>query len=133
VSDPRLDPVSVVQALIAAVVGTELAAYVGPYAVIAAGGAAGACFALSRRPPETNLRAARFVALMTALALLLTASGAELLLHWASLDIHWTLAPLAMLIGGIGHDWPAIGAWIITRAGRIFERRTGIDGGSGNG
>ncbi len=132
-TDPRLDPVSVVQVLAAMLVGAGPAAYLGPYAVIAAGGAAGAFIALSRRPPERSLHAAAFVTVMTLMALLLTVSAAEVLRHYTSLEIRWTLAPLAMLIGGVGYDWPAVGSWIVSAARRVFERRAGIDGGAANG
>ena len=126
---PPLDPSSVASALIGALIGAELASYVGPYAVIAAGGAAGACFALSRMPPSGRAFAYSFVAAMTALSLMLTASIAEMI-HYAfpGIDVRWLLVPVALIVGGIGHDWPNVGGWIVTRAGRLFERRTGIDG-----
>jgi hypothetical protein len=33
-----------------------------------------------------------------------------------------------MVVGGIGQDYPSIGSWIVSRLGRLIERRAGIDG-----
>lgn len=129
-STAPLDPSSIAIALIGTIAGTEMAAYLGPYSVIAAGGAAGACIALSRSEQTSTIRACIFVALMTCISLMLTVSAAELI-HYAFpvLEVKWLLTPVAIMIGAIGQDWPPIGRWIISRIGRIFEQKSGIGDG----
>lgn len=125
-----LDPSSIAVAIIGSVCGAEIANYLGPYSVIAAGGAAGACIALSRSEQTTTLKACIFVALMTSISIMLTVSASELIRYaFPSIEIKWLLAPVAIIIGGVGHDWPIIGKWIVSRAGLLFEKRSGIDEG----
>lgn len=128
-NSPELDPSSVASAIIALFFGAEMAGYIGPYAVIAAAGATGACIALSRMPAVGRWHAVVFVAGMTVVSLMLTASISELI-HYAlpSVDIKWLLVPVAMVVGGIGQDYPSIGSWMVSRLGRLIERRAGIDG-----
>lgn len=38
-------------------------------------------------------------------------------------DINWLLAPIGLLVGGVGDDWPKVGKWIINRLGRLIDRR----------
>jgi len=127
--EPQIDPVSVAVAIVTALVGGVLAPYVGPYIIIAIAGAAGSGFALGRWRECTRFEAAGYMFGMTVVALLLTVPFTELLL-WLSPDLlhlssRWALAPVAALIGGIGHDWPKVGGWLIERAARVFDRKAG--------
>jgi len=38
-------------------------------------------------------------------------------------DLYWLLAPIALIVGCVGDDWPKVGRWVFTRVGRLFERR----------
>ncbi len=125
---PPLDPPSVLSAILAVAIGVELAEYLGPYGVIIAGGAAGACFALTRMEPQTTKKAVAFVAWMTVIAAILTVSVAQLIhTMLPSVEAKWLFAPLALMIGGIGRDWQRVGEWLVRTAGRFLERRGGID------
>lgn len=126
---PQLDPSSVASAIIALFFGAEMAGYIGPYAVIGAAGATGACIALSRMPAVGRSYAVCFIGGMTVVALMLTASISQLINYMLpNIDIRWLLVPVAMVVGGIGQDYPLIVTWVVSRLGRLIERRAGIDG-----
>lgn len=126
---PQTDIVSVAIALVGALIGSKMAPYIGPYVVIAIAGAIGAsCFALPRMEPTDNRKTFMFVLAMTFFACMLTVGIAEALQSYASLETKWTLAPIALMIGGIGQDWIKVGKWFVEFVGRVFERRAGVDG-----
>ena len=50
---------------------------------------------------------------------------AELLARALHLESRWMLAPVSGAIAAIGHDWPAVGEWVLRRLGRLIERKTG--------
>lgn len=87
----------------------EVAAVVGPYILIAAASVIGASFSLARRPPSSRWSAFGYFARVVGLATLLTVALSALLAsHYASLSERALLAPVALLIGFIGHDWPKL-------------------------
>lgn len=123
-----IDPVAVAVALITLLIGPKLATYVGPYVVIAAAGLTGAAFSLGRRDPEAKLGPIAFLAVMVAFATLMTVGATQLLAQlWAPLGGTWMLAPMALVIGYIGDEWPDLFKWAAARAGRLIERRTGAE------
>ena len=127
----QLDPVSVAIALASVIFGPALAAVIGPYAVIIVSATVGAAWALGRREPGARLGAAWYFLRLNATAVLVTVSLANLAGQWAGLqNTTWLLAPIALLVGGVGDDWPRIGRWLLERAGRLIERRAGGDGGA---
>ena len=127
----QLDPVSVAIALASVIFGPALAAVIGPYAVILLGATVGAAWALGRREPGARLGAAWYFLRLNATAVLVTVSLANLAGQWAGQqNTTWLLAPIALLVGGVGDDWPRIGRWLLERAGRLIERRAGGDGGA---
>ena len=128
----NLDPVSVAIALASVLFGPALAAVVGPYAVIIISATVGAAWALGRRDPALKLGAAWYFLRLNATAVVVTVSLARLAGLWLGVADHsWLLAPVALVVGGVGDDWPRLGRWLLVRAGRIFERRAG--GGNGDG
>lgn len=128
---PQLDLVSVVIALISGVLAPQLAAVIGPYVVIVLAASTGAAWALSRREPGSRLGALAFFMLLVASAVMLTAAVAMGLSRWLGWqDTSWLFAPIAVIIGAIGDDWPRIGRWAIDRARGWFERSST---GGGNG
>ncbi|MBO0943368.1 hypothetical protein J1N44_17050 [Acidovorax temperans] len=126
----QLDPVSVAVALASVLFGPALAAIIGPYAVILISATVGAAWALGRRDPAAKLSAAWYFLRLNATAILITVSIAKLAGIWLGVADHsWMLAPIALVVGGVGDDWPVVGRWLVAAAGRIFERRAGGDGG----
>ena len=123
--DIAIDPVSVVIALATTLLGPQLAAYVGPYIVIAGAGLTGAAFALGRRDPQAKLGPFLFLSVMVGLSMLLTVAATELAVKlWPTLESRWMLAPVALIIGYVGDDWPAVLTWAVRRLGRLIEKRT---------
>ena len=127
----QLDPVSVASALASVIFGPALATVIGPYAVIIVSATVGAAWALGRREPGARLGAAWYFLRLNATAVLVTASMATLAGRWMGIaETNWMLAPIALLVGGVGDDWPRIGRWLLERAGRLIERLAGGDGGA---
>lgn len=127
-----LDPVNVAIALAGVLFGPALAAVIGPYAVIIISATVGAAWSLGRREPSPRLGAAWYFLRLQATAVLITVSLASLAARWLGMDDHtWLLAPIALLVGGVGDDWPRVGRWLLARVLRMLERRAG--GGPGHG
>ena len=126
----QLDPVSVGIALAGVIFGPVLAGIIGPYAVIIISATVGAAWALGRRDKAARLGAAWYFLRLNATAVLVTVGLANLAARWLGVSDHtWLLAPIALIVGGVGDDWPRVGRWLLVRAGRLFERRTGSGGG----
>lgn len=127
----QLDPVSVAIALAGVLFGPTLAGVIGPYAVIFISCTVGAGWALGRRDPAARLSAAWYFLRLNATAAIVTVGLARVAGHWIGDDDHsWLLAPIALIVGGVGDDWPHVGRWLLQRAARILERRAGGDGGA---
>lgn len=125
----QLDPVSVAIAIAGVIFGPALAGVIGPYAVILISATVGAAWALGRRDPAAKLGAAWYFLRLNATAVVVTVGLANLAGHWLGLQDHsWLLAPIALVVGGVGDDWPGVGKWILVHAGRVFERRAGGEG-----
>ena len=125
----HLDPVSVSIALASIIFGPALAGVIGPYAVIIISATVGAAWALGRRDPAARLSAAWYFLRLNATAAVVTVSLAKLTGLWLGMEDHsWLLAPVALVVGGVGDDWPALGKWLVAMAGRVFERRAGGGG-----
>ncbi len=128
-SGTKIDPITAATAFASVLFGPDLAAYIGPYAVIMVGSTTGAGWALGRAEPmASRLEALAFFTRLNLMAVLLTvpfAAGAK----WAFDldDNNWLLVPIALFIGAVGNDWPVLGRWILTRVGRLFERRTNTE------
>ncbi len=130
----HLDPVNVAIAVAGVLFGPALAGVIGPYAVIILSATVGAAWALGRRPASPRLGAAWFFLRLQTTAVLITVSLANLAGRWLGMEDHtWLLAPIALLVGGVGDDWPRVGRWLVLRGLRLFERRAGGDGGGGRG
>lgn len=123
-----IDPVAVAVALITLLIGPKLATYVGPYVVIAAAGLTGAAFSLGRRNPEAKLGPLAFLSIMVLFSMLLTVGLTQALaMLWHPFGSSWMLAPVALVVGYVGDDWPDLMRWLASRAGRLLERRAGVD------
>jgi hypothetical protein len=120
----HLDPVSVAIALASVIFGPAMAAIVGPYAVIIIAATVGAAWALGRREQGSRLGAVWYFMLMNGTAVMVTVSLAKLAGRYlGDTDPYWLLAPIALVVGGVGEDWPKVGRWAFSRVARVFERR----------
>ena len=132
ISTSQLDPVNVAIALASIIFGPALASVIGPYAVIMMASTVGAAWSLGRREPGEKWGAAWYFVRLNTTAILITVSLANLAAQWiGSQESEWMLAPIALAVGVIGDDWPRVGRWLIGRAGRLIDRRSGTgDGGA---
>ena len=94
----------------------SVAAVVGPYIVIILASVIGASFAVRRRDKTTRLAAAWYFSRVAGRAVLLTSGVAS----WASGYYDgWSeralIAPVALAIGAIGDDWPALLQWFLKK------------------
>lgn len=125
----QIDPVSAAIALAGVLFGPALAAIIGPYAVIVIAATVGAAWSLGRRDQTMRWGAAWYFLRLNATAVLITVGIATLAAKWLGVtEQNWLLAPVAILVGAVGDDWPRVTRWMIVRAGRIFERRAGAGG-----
>lgn len=123
-----LDPPAVLAALlVAAGLSEGLANIIGPYAVILLGATCGAAWALGDRPASTSKGwAVLYFLRINVTALLLVAGLATLAHKWTGFEgVDWLLAPIAIVVGGVGDNWPAVGKWVLSRLGRLIENKTG--------
>lgn len=122
----HLDPVNAAIVFASIVFGPALAALIGPYSVIVIASAVGAAWSLRRRASDSpHLDTLCFFLLIIFTAILVTVGIANTVANWLNLtDATFLLSPIALLIGGIGSDWPRILKWGFAR---WFKHRTGGD------
>lgn len=122
----QLDPAAAMTAALAIVFGPQIASIAGPYAVIIVGACVGAAWSLGRRPVTSRSNAFGYFTLMCFTAVMCTVPAAEGLGRWLGVeDAQRLFAPVAMMIGGVGADWPRLLKWAGRRAVRLIERRNG--------
>lgn len=111
--DPPLDPITVAITFATLLFGPQLAAVIGPYAVILLGAVIGSAWSATRRPPgSSRVGTALYVFLFTALALLVTVPLAQALSNaYPKVEARWLMGPLAVFVAGVGDDWPALLVW----------------------
>ena len=116
----HLDPTHVAVTVASAVLAPALAEIVGPYVIIFIASTIGASWALGRQATMTRLKALLFFLRINFTAAIVTSSIASALakqLGYASGtgDGLWLIAPVALVIGGVGDDWPALIHWVLKR------------------
>jgi hypothetical protein len=95
----------------------DVAAVIGPYMTIIIASSVGGSFALKRRDRTSRAAAMLYFGRVVGLAILLTVGAAFVLnLYYPQLAPRTTIAPIALLIGFIGDDWPAL----LTRAKSVL-------------
>lgn len=124
----KIDPITAATAVSSVLFGPELAHFVGPYSVIVLSATVGAGWSLGRQEQMSRLAACWYFSRLNIMAIMLTVPLTAGVM-WALRidDANWMLSPVAILIGGVGNDWPKVGQWVVSRLGRLFEKRTGID------
>lgn len=101
----------------------NVAAVVGPYIVIVLASVIGASFALKRREKSTRLGAVWYFLRVAGLAVLITVSLAGIgSSYYSTLTERVLITPVALMIGAIGDDWPALLRNIV----RMFFRAVDI-------
>ena len=116
----HLDPTHVAVTVASAVLAPALAEVVGPYVIIFIASTIGASWALGRQATMTRLKALLFFLRINFTAAIVTSSIASALakqLGYASGTGEglWLIAPIALVIGGVGDDWPALIHWVVKR------------------
>lgn len=113
-STQQLDPVNVGIAIAGVVFGPVLAGIIGPYAVILIGSTVGAAWSLGRRDQTAKMGAAWYFLRINLTALLVTVGLATLAGKWLGVeDSRYLLAPIALIVGGVGDDWPRLARWVL--------------------
>lgn len=122
---PHPDIVTVAIAVATALFGPQMGEIAGPYGVILLGACLGGAWATTRRPESGAVSSLLYMAGVVGIALLVTVPLSELVAsHWG-LESRWTLGPVAAIVGGIGHDWPKVGAWALSLAKQVVESTIG--------
>lgn len=116
----HLDPTHVAVTIASAVLAPALADVVGPYVIIFIASTIGASWALGRQATMTRLKALLFFLRINFTAAIVTSSIASALakqMGYASGTGEglWLIAPIALVIGGVGDDWPALIHWVLKR------------------
>lgn len=119
----NLDPVNVTVALFATLLSPAIAAIMGPYAVILVASTVGAAWALGRRDPSAKLGAFGYFLRLNATAAVVTVGIATIVGKWVGHENPtWMLAPVALIVGGVGDDWPKFISWL---GKLVIERKFG--------
>ena len=122
---PPIDVVSVAIALAGLIFGHDLAQIVGPYAVIIMGASLGGALSAARLEPGKGMSVSLHMVLYVMAAVLITVPTAYLLERQFGFGSKWLLGPVAILVAGIGQDWPALVRWAIAQARRFVEHWVG--------
>lgn len=114
----HLDPTHVAVTVASAVLAPALAEVVGPYAIIFVASSIGASWALGRQATMTRLKALLFFLRINATAAIVTVFLADFISKQlgyisGSGGGLWLIAPIALVIGGVGDDWPTLIHWVV--------------------
>jgi hypothetical protein len=124
---PSLDIVAVFIAIATVIFGRDMASIIGPYAVIFLGAMLGGMWSATRRESKGPMSTAIYLFGIVLMSLLFTVPVAEFVArHTDSKDARQFFAPAALLIAGIGPDWPSVVRWLISLARIVIERRAGV-------
>ena len=116
----HLDPTHVAVTIASVVLAPALAEVVGPYAIIFVASSIGASWALGRQATMSRLKALLFFLRINSTAAIVTVFLADFLAKQlgyirGSGDGLWLIAPIALVIGGVGDDWPTLIQWVVKR------------------
>ena len=115
-----LEPTHVAVTVASAVFAPALAEVVGPYTIIFVASSIGASWALGRQATMTRLKALLFFLRINSTAAIVTVFLADFLAKQlgyisGSGEGLWLIAPIALVIGGVGDDWPTLIQWVVKR------------------
>lgn len=129
-NNSNLDIVYVMVTVLSALFGPQMAAIIGPFAVIVLGSVGGAAWSVGRRPSDKRSigNDAFFFFRLTLTAITVTGGIAVFAERWTGADTRqWTLPVIALLIGAIGDDWPGVGRWFASVVRRWVARKADND------
>lgn len=107
--------------------GPTLAMYAGPYIVIMIAAAIGTSWSMRRRPVTGRSKAINYFLLVIGTALIVTVPLAEFTAEQFKYeDARLLLAPVALVVGGIGGDLPALAKWLGMRLMKVWENKFGL-------
>jgi len=119
---PNLDLVSIAAALAGAMLGPQMAPYVGAYTVILFAWVGGVLVGVYRRDPNSRMKTAVFVAVTFVLTIGSTAAAASMLAAKVSAESTTLLFPIAFMIPAVGDDWIAVGKWLFSHLRARFTK-----------
>lgn len=123
----NLDIVYVTVSVLTVLFGPQMAAVIGPFAVIFLSSVGGAAWAVGRRPAAERSTAndALFFARLVITAMVVAGGLAVLAERWTGEGTsQWTLPIIALAIGAVGDDWPSVGRWFAGIVRRWVARKT---------
>ena len=113
----QLDPVEAAITVVALIFGPSLAAVIGPYSVIVVAASVGASWSIRRNANQKDIATISYFLLINFTAMLVTVAIAKSIGTWLKLEEPmYLLSPIALLIGGVGADWPRLLKWLLLRA-----------------
>jgi hypothetical protein len=118
-AEPELTPVAVAVAALTVLLGPQLAAVIGAYAVILLGWLGGVMVGVYRMPPAGRGQLFAFVVVslvaVIGVTVPLAEAGAQALramVPWMSAtEAKGLLFPVAFLLPAVGHSWADVGGW----------------------
>lgn len=123
----KLDPVAAAIAIATLIFGPAMAGFIGPYSVIVIAATVGAAWSLRRIEKTNAIEVVSYFSLIVFTAILVTVAATNALATWLNIaEPMWLLSLVALVIGGVGGDWPRVARWLFLWAVRMFERRTGM-------
>lgn len=126
-NNSNLDIVYVTVTILAMLFSPQTAAIIGPYAVIVLSSIGGAAWSVGRRPPEMRSVASDvfFFFRLSVTAIVVSGGIAVFAERWTGAGTRqWMLPVIALLIGAIGDDWPAVGRWFAGVVRKWASRKT---------
>jgi predicted MFS family arabinose efflux permease len=119
--------VHAVTAMFALLFSPDFAVYAGPYVAIIIASAVGTSWSMRRRPVTGRSKAINYFLLVIATALIITVPLSEFLADYFEYkDANLLLAPVALVVGGIGGDLPALAKWLGMRLMKVWENKFGL-------
>lgn len=119
--------VHAVTAMFALLFSPDFAVYAGPYVAIIIASAVGTSWSMRRRPVTGRSKAINYFLLVIATALIITVPLAEFIAeHFKYKDANLLLAPVALVVGGIGGDLPSLVKWFGARLLKAWENKFGL-------
>lgn len=121
-STPITDALGLFALFAAWIFSPQIAVVVAPYMLIVTANVVGASLSLARRPTTSRLSALGYFLRIIGIGVLVTVGISSLLASYhQSLTERALLAPVALVIGIVGHDWPRIGKSIVAGIFRLID------------
>lgn len=121
-STPITDALGLFTIFAAWIFSPQIAVVMGPYMLIITVSVLGASLSLARRPTTSRLSALRYFVVTVGIAITFTVGISSLVASYhENLTERVLLAPVAMAIGLIGHDWPRLGKAIVAGIFRLID------------